>query len=963
MKKKLFCLILGICIILFPTIGIYATEENKILKVGFYEQEGYFEKGSNFSGFGVEYLNSIAKYTGWNYEFVEGTREECLQWIENGNIDLFFPIYTNADIPNVYLSSRIIGEDYCYLYKSSNNFEVSHEDFEIFKDCVVGVVSGSGIEEKIEEYCEKKGFRFDSIVVYPSLEEVRQDLADGKIDLIAADSYVNLENMEVVGSFVSGLITFASSQEEIIAELDAAMDEIKLSNPRYAEELRARYFGEGSQKNLEYSAEEIEFLSQDLKYKVALCKEQYPISFFNEEGVYCGIAVDILTTVKYYTNISFEYIYVDSYDEGEELLQNGNVDILAGTVLEKQDIYDLNEAKENDSIAGFFEMDLAFIGKEGIDLSEKLNVAISSYMEKSLLYLEEKYPQYNFIVYDNDEACFDAIVNKETELAVQTDTKINELSIYDEYKDIRKLKNIPADFMVAFTIKAEEPMLVDVMNKTLSGLSEAAISDIENNNMEHIERKGMTIEEFLEYYFWDIMVSVIVVLGILLSMIMYVKYKREQKSKEKAYRDSVADVSSMEKFRLDIAPMMEGSAKDDYFAIAVDLDKFKVINDLYGYDYGDRVIAFLAKKLKEDLKPQDYITRISADNFLVFKAGSNINEIYQYLDRVFKKVDDEIARVDRHFRMILKAGIYRIRKEDQVLSNIIDKANLAKRNMKKSHRSSYNVYSDEMRQKNIEDKNIENDMEEAIRTGQFRMYLQPQIDLATKEIVSAEALVRWIHPEKGMISPIKFIPVFENNGFITRLDLFVWEEAIKTISRWKNEMVPAVPIAINLSRVDMEREGMIESLIELMKKYKLESEWIKTELTESVYLENETLILDQMTKLKKFGFKIAVDDFGSGYSSLHLLKSMPVDILKIDKSFLDISPDMKSKEEILIRDVVDMGKHLELQIIMEGVETLEQSDFLEAIGCDLVQGYYYGKPMSVEDFEKELLKKKGQEVV
>jgi len=245
-------------------------------------------------------------------------------------------------------------------------------------------------------------------------------------------------------------------------------------------------------------------------------------------------------------------------------------------------------------------------------------------------------------------------------------------------------------------------------------------------------------------------------------------------------------------------------------------------------------------------------------------------------------------------------------------------------------------------------------MAEALKTGQFQVYLQPQVDLRTKKIVSAEALVRWIHPQKGMIPPFRFIPVFENNGFITRLDLFIWEEVIKTIVGWRNTGKKMVPIAINLSRIDVEKEGVVDALIALMNKYQLESQWVKTELTESICLENDGIIMERMEQLKRAGFTIAVDDFGSGYSSLHLLKTMPLDILKIDKGFLDINMNMSRKDAIVIRDVVEMSKHLELQSIMEGVETLEQSRFLESIGCDIAQGYYYGKPMPIPEFEKLL---------
>jgi EAL domain-containing protein (putative c-di-GMP-specific phosphodiesterase class I) len=304
--------------------------------------------------------------------------------------------------------------------------------------------------------------------------------------------------------------------------------------------------------------------------------------------------------------------------------------------------------------------------------------------------------------------------------------------------------------------------------------------------------------------------------------------------------------------------------------------------------------------------------------------------------------------------MIIKAGIYRLEDEDVNLSGIIDKANMAKENIREGHQSSYQNYAEDMRQKTLYTKKIENQMEEALEQEQFCVYLQPQIDLKTKQIVSAEALVRWIHPEDGIIPPDNFIPIFEKNGFINKLDEFVWEQSIKTVAKWHDQHMIAVPVAINFSRVDVLKEGMVDKLFAMMDKYELDSQWIKTELTESVCLDNDSVVMEKMHMLKNFGLKIAVDDFGSGYSSLHLLKKMPVDILKIDKSFLDFTPGENSRGEIVIRDVVEMGKDLDLQIIIEGVETKEQSDFMESIGCDIVQGYFYGRPMPISDFEQKL---------
>ena len=971
-KRIVFLISLWIGIFLFSASS-YAAEdvagEKTRVKVGVYEREGFFENnGTSYSGFGVDYLNSIAAYAGWIYEYVEGTREECLEWLKTGKIDLLFPVHNDESFESAKISSKILGEDFCYIYKLDNNFDITYKDYEKFGKCTVGVVAGNDLQKRIEEYCEKNDFSFYNILTYATLKEAENDLAVGKIDLLAADAYVNITNMKVVDRFVSGLATIAVSDESLLRQLDIALDMIKLDNPGYTEELRGRYFAEGSQKNLEYSEEELGFLSEKHTYKAALCKNQYPISFSTEDKGYKGIALEIISIIEQRTGFTVEYEYVDDFEEAEKMLQEGKVDFLVGAVLDKQVMNDFNLISQNaesarmrEYMTDFFEVDMAFVGKKETDLSMMLAVAYPAYMERGISFFKEMYPQYEFVQYKDNNACFEAVVKNEVQLAMQPDTKVNEMSNYNKYREVRNLKNIPANFVVTFVIHTGDNVLIKVLDKTLDGLTEATLSGIESNNVAYVEEQGMTIKEFLDRYLADIIVFLVVAISVGLGLYMYRKFKKEQRSKETAYKDAIARISSMEKFRLDVEPILRAVDKDMYYVIATDLDKFQVINDLYGYENGDKMIIFLAGKFKQSLGPDEFITRSMADNFIILKRGENISQIEDYLEQVFQDIDESMAQYSSYFHVILKAGIYHVEKEDYILSSIIDKANLAKANMKRSHKSSYALYDDTMRRKNIEDKEVENDMEEALRTKQFQVYLQPQIDLRTKKIVSAEALVRWCHPKKGMIPPFRFVPVFENNGFITRLDIFVWEEVMKTIVKWQKNGKIMVPIAINLSRVDMEREDIVEVLTGLIEKYGLDPSWIKAELTESVCLENDSLLMQRMEQLKRCGFKIAVDDFGSGYSSLHLLKSMPLDILKIDKAFLDINMNMTRKDEIVIRDVVEMGKHLEVQSIMEGVETKAQSDFLEAIGCDIAQGYFYGKPMPIPEFEKVLEENHRQE--
>lgn len=932
-----------------------------IVRVGWFESEGYFERdrNDNLIGFGVDYLNAIAAYTGWEYEYIEGTRQECLTMLQAGEIDILSPIRNDLELENARMSEEVIGESYGYIYKLGNNFNISYEEYSKFNKMIIGVEKGSGIEKEIKSYCEENGFAFHDIVYYDTMDEMKKELAGKKIDAIAADSYVNVENLKVVGRFSNGRVTFAVSENSIWEPLNQAIENIKLDNSEFTEDLRKRHFSESSQWNLEYSVEERNFLAIGRQYNVALSTEQYPISYkTTEESGYKGIALDILKKLEYYSGIAFHVVYVDSYAEAEAMLESGQVDIIGGNIVGKSDINNVSEfisGKNNgdrrEYSAEFYDMEMALIGRKGTRMEDSLKVAVPPYMRRCLSDLEIMYPKYEFILYGSDEECLEAILNKETDAAVQSDLKINEMTIYDKYKELQNLKFIPGNYSAAFTICTEDAVLVNIMNKTLNSISDMSLASIENNNIQHIAMEQMSALEFVTRYKGYFVMTFILLLIINASGLGYRKYKQEQKSKEIAYSDSVANISSMQKFRIDAEPILSSNNKLGYYLISVDIDQFKLINDLYGYEEGDRVIAYLANVLKSDLGKESFISRSNADCFIVLKKAEEFSEIEQYLNRVFEKVEKDIEKYEADYRMILKAGIYSIREEDFMLSSIMDKANIAKINMEIGHQSCFSLYSEAMRQKAIEEKKMENDMEKALETGQFKVYLQPQVDLKTRKIVSAEALVRWMDPEKGLIPPFKFIPLFEKNGFICKLDYFVWEESVKTLAKWRENSQIMVPISINLSRVDIQKTGMIEETMKLLEKYSIHPKWIKAELTESVCLENDKIIMEKMELLKEYGLKIAIDDFGSGYSSLHMLKSMPIDILKIDKSFLDYKDEMQEKDEILIRDVVELGKDLRMQIIMEGVETLEQSIFLEGIGCDIAQGYYYGRPVSIGEFE------------
>ena len=273
----------------------------------------------------------------------------------------------------------------------------------------------------------------------------------------------------------------------------------------------------------------------------------------------------------------------------------------------------------------------------------------------------------------------------------------------------------------------------------------------------------------------------------------------------------------------------------------------------------------------------------------------------------------------------------------------------------KNHYGKYvAVYDDSMRLSLLREQRILDEMETALEKKQFQVYYQPKHDTRNGDVSGAEALVRWIHPEFGFMSPGEFIPLFEKNGFITELDLYVWEEVCKTMAFWKKKGLPPISVSVNLSRADFGKYHLAQKIQDLADKYEIPHELLHLEVTESAYTDNAEQIIHVVDELREMGFKIEMDDFGAGYSSLNMLNELSIDVLKLDMRFVQTKSFTRNKS--ILRFIISLSKWMNLITVAEGAETKEQVDELRSLGCDYVQGYYYAKPMSEEKFEIYLAK-------
>ena len=313
-----------------------------------------------------------------------------------------------------------------------------------------------------------------------------------------------------------------------------------------------------------------------------------------------------------------------------------------------------------------------------------------------------------------------------------------------------------------------------------------------------------------------------------------------------------------------------------------------------------------------------------------------------------------MAEIVKEKNVVMKWGVYEVTDRTVPVEQMCDRAQLAADSVKGQYNCHFAVYDDQMRSKLLREKAITDVMETALSEKQFIVYLQPKYSLDDNCMAGAEARVRWIHPEWGFMSPGEFIPLFEKNGFIPRLDQYVWEEVCAKMKEWKEKGYPLIPVSVNVSRADVYKADLVEKLVGLVEKYGIEPAYLHLEITESAYAENPNQIISTVERLKSLGFIIEMDDFGSGYSSLNMLNQMKLDILKLDMKFIQNEME-KSEKQSILRFVVRLAHWMNLRVVAEGVETKEQVERLREMGCDYVQGYYFAKPMPTVEFE-ELLK-------
>lgn len=407
--------------------------------------------------------------------------------------------------------------------------------------------------------------------------------------------------------------------------------------------------------------------------------------------------------------------------------------------------------------------------------------------------------------------------------------------------------------------------------------------------------------------------------------------------------DAATGLLGKEAFFDEAAAYLRHSGARDVSIVCFDVDHFKLFNDLHGLDCGDELLRYLGRALALRFSPDEAqpLARLAADTFALCATGIRP----ECVERILVDISSECPNgIDA----IVRAGVYRIEDPASPVSIMCDRAVIALRTVKGSYFDRVALYDPGMREALVLEREVVAGIESALREDRIELFLQPKCNIRTGKIVGAEALARWRHPERGIVAPGEFIPLIERNGLVRSLDLRVWEKTAAWIRGLIDEGVQPVPVSVNVSRADIYLVDVAAELHALVERYGIDPSLIEVEITESAYSERPDRIVAAFDALAERGFTVLMDDFGSGYSSLNMLKDINVDVLKIDMRFLD-RDDRRSKD--IMESVIRMARWLDLPVIAEGVETREQVNFLLDVGCSYAQGYYYARPMEAAAFE------------
>lgn len=956
----ILCLVLALCTI-SPASVCAKEDKHKVVRVGWYESA--FHKTDEFgrrSGYGYEYQQKIAIYTGWTYEYVDGSWSELLEKLIAGEIDLLSDVsYTDERAQKILYSAEAMGSEGYHVFIAPDNTQIRPDDFSSLNGKRVGVNKNSIQESLFKEWARNHDVE---PVIVESTEKtpvLLNMLANGEFDaLVTLDTYGNSADVVPVWKvgFAESYFGVNMRRPDIKQELDIAMNRLFEENRDFNQQLTEK-FNKSSSVSSFLTIEEKEWLNDHPTIRIGYRNNFLPFCAEDDNShLLTGTLEDFISFAKTCEKnalLDFEAYSFATTDEALEALAKGEIDCVFPLGLSAYDGEKYGVIITDPLVSTEMYAVVRTAEHKGIERDRKMNVAVIKGNPNYETFIRDNFPNWQLYYYDDIESAFEAVASEEVYCALVSNYRINRVSdLCAKYE----LSTLATDSVMdmSFAVRKDDDCLYSILNKITRLIPETTINSSLTNF--GFKEEKVTFAQFLKdnlvYFIATVSIITIVILLLVIKNIM-IKAKAEEGRQiiSEAECDPLTGLYNWNFYLIYANKLYHEDPSKPTDAIVINIDRFHAINALYGRDFGDQVLRELGDEIKAFLKENGGIaSRSEADRFDIYCY--NTTDRKPLLERFQTRMDNIADNANIHLRM----GVHPWQEGMEPVSRF-DRAGIACNKARSDYKSQIVVYDEEMDKNEECDQRLLNDLGRALENDELEVYYQPKYNIRNDKpvLASAEALVRWNHPELGLIFPGNFIPLFEQSGQISALDDYVWRKTAKQIAEWRKKYGITIPVSVNLSRVDVFDPSLPSTLDEIMEKNGLKHNEMKLEVTESAYTENADQLIQVINGLRTKGYEIEMDDFGSGFSSLNMLSSMPIDVLKMDIAFIR-NIERNEKDFRLVELIIDIARYLKVPVIAEGVETENQLKLLKSAGCDIVQGYYFSKPLPVGEFENKILK-------
>ncbi len=898
-------------------------------------------KSPSFRGYIYQLLRRMENFSDYEFAFKPfPDAPSLLDSLRSGAVDVAVPMMENRERADEFLFSQSpFGTSQVLIVKRGTDYAYHHDPKKLHGKTVASY-HDSPLERIFDMYCQSNGIEVNYIrgnhLDYHTLD------ADFYLVSSLSDNFQNHDSVLPLTRYNYHLL-YRKGYEALDTILQATYQKAIIADNMLLPELFLQYYNATITRR-DLTAEEMQALA-DKTFTVGYSRYHPPLQYTNEEGEADGIAVEIFNLLAKRYNFKVRYIpyslsdpevYHESFDLLLSLL--GNYEHERRHYRRTEQYYSqplmLITSKDNARIKNF--------------QNKSRNIGMLHYISVDTDSVLQEYPRATVNIFETFGELVDAYDNGTVDSMLVTSTALTYLnSIFgDTLFTFGNSLNLPFRLFVSRKL---DPIYVQVFNVIFDYVDPGEFDEVLARH---------TLDFVPSYSFIDFVIihryEIAIVVLLLLVAYVFTVYNLQSKKKlavlDALRIDSLSGFMTYSFFEAEVAKLMKKADCCEYDIISVDIDSFKGITNHYSYDTATEILQSLSKTLEMHLRGRHGIlTRPFADNVLIVRKRLAAETV---LNLINEKVVPQVLRsLGENYPLTLSVGIYSIDNCQEQIYIMVDRANMARSRGKKEHKTTVYSFDDVLMEHYSTRLKITYAMDNALKNDEFTIVFQPKVDFTTLKLTGAEALVRWRSSTGEVFYPSSFIPVFEENGFIHKLDVYVFTKVCEFIQEHE-EHVGDKLISVNISSRTMLESSIVGRLKMIADYYQVEPSRIELEITESAMCED--FAANKIQDFQAMGFAISIDDFGAGVSSLNRLGSMNANILKLDKAFLDVS-DENFRGKVVVQDTILMAKHLDMHVVAEGVETALQACWLRSLECDIAQGYYFSKPLAMEDFLKQLI--------